>query len=58
MKKYNVTFYYHTNITVAVKAEDEDEALDIAYSEVEDSKYDKVALRNMQEDSGPDVEEV
>lgn len=30
MKKYEVTFYYHTNCTVEVEAENEEEALEIA----------------------------
>jgi len=59
MKKYNVTFYYHTNCTVEVEAESEEEALDLAELEVSlCDKYADELLEGLQEDSDPDVEEV
>lgn len=39
MAKFNVTLYYHTNVTVEVEAENEEEALEIAEMEVDDEKY-------------------
>jgi len=56
MAKFNVTFYYHTNVTVEVEAENEQEALANAQMEVEDEKYNQTLLNNLQEDNGPDVE--
>lgn len=58
MKKYDVTFYYHSSVTVTVEAEDEESAIDIARDEVCDPKYDETILRNIEEDNDPDVEEV
>ena len=58
MKKYNVTFYYHTNCTVEVEAENEKEALELAESAVCDDKYTEQILWGLQEDDDPDVEEV
>ena len=56
--KYNVTFYYHTNCTVEVEAENEKEALRKAENEVCDDKYIEQILDGLQEDDAPDVEEV
>lgn len=56
MAKFNVTFYYHTNVTVEVEAENKKEALANAQMEVEDEKYNQTLLNNLQEDNGPDVE--
>lgn len=58
MKKYEVTLYYHTNITVEVVASSEEEAIANAYCEAGKEQYDKQALQNMQEDGDPDVEEI
>lgn len=55
-KKYNVTFYYHTNLTVSVKAESEEEALALAQFESEKSCYTQDLLNGLQEDSSPDIE--
>ena len=57
-KKYNVTFYYHTQVVVSVEAEDEDEALDIAEMEVCDEKYNEQIFSNLTEDGDTDVDEV
>ena len=54
--KYEVTFYYHTNCTVTVEAENEDEALALAENEVCDDKYTEQILWGLQEDDAPDVE--
>ena len=56
MAKFNVTFYYHTNVTVEVEAENEKEALEIAEMEVDDEKYNEQILGGLQEDNAPDVE--
>lgn len=56
--KYEVTFYYHTNCTVTVEAENEKEALKKAESEVCDSKYEAQIMEGLQEDDSPDVVEV
>lgn len=58
MKKYEVTLYYHTSLTVEVEAKNEEDAIANAYAEACDSKYDAQVLNNIQEDGGPDVEEV
>lgn len=58
MKKYEVTFYYHTNCTVKVEAENEEEALAIAENKVCDPKYEAQIMEGLQEDDDPDVEEV
>lgn len=56
MAKFNVTFYYHTNVTVEVEAENEEDALEIAEMEVDDEKYNEQILGGLQEDNAPDVE--
>lgn len=58
MKKYEVTLYYHTNVTVVVEAENEDEAIANGILEAGKSEYDCQALANCVEDSDPTVEEV
>ena len=55
-KKYNVTFYYHTNLTVSVEAESEEKALALAQFESEKSCYTQDLLNGLQEDSSPDIE--
>lgn len=54
--KYEVTLYYHTNVIVVVEAENEEEAIENAYLEVGDEKYDAQILHNVTEDADPDVE--
>ena len=58
MKKYEVTFYYHTNAIVEVKANSEEEALEKAEIEVGKKKYDAQIIHNVQEDGAPDVYEI
>ena len=58
MAKFNVTLYYHTNVTVEVEAANEQEAKQMAYSQVGTDKYNQQLLDGMQEDSAPDVEQV
>lgn len=55
MAKFNVTFYYHTSVTVEVEAENEEEALSNAQMEVDDEKYNEQILGNLDEDNDPDV---
>ena len=55
-KKYNVTFYYHTNLTVSVEAESEEEALALAEAESVNECYTQDLLNGLQEDSSPDIE--
>jgi len=57
-KKYAVTFYYHTCVTVEVKANNEEEALENAEFEVGKKKYDAQIVHNVQCDAAPDVEEI
>lgn len=56
--KYSVQLYYHTTVTVEVEAENEQDAIEAAYTEVEDPKYDEQLKMNLTEDGDPDVEEV
>ena len=58
LKKYDVTFYYHTMATVTVEAENEDEALELAESEVTSDECTKQILSNLTEDGDTDVDEV
>lgn len=58
MKKYEVTFYYHTNCTVVVEAENEEEALELAESEVCNDECEAQIMEGLQEDDSPDVVEV
>ena len=58
MAKFNVTLYYHTNVTVEVEASNEQEARNLAYTKVSDEKYNQQILDGLQEDSAPDVEQV
>lgn len=55
MKKYTVTFYYHTYGTVTVEAENEEEAIELADpSDIANCQL----LANLQEDNNPDAEEL
>ena len=60
LKKYDVTFYYHTQVVVQVEATDEDEAKKLAESEVESCKdyTTEQILANLTEDGDTDVDEV
>lgn len=58
MKEYNVTFYYHTSLTVKVEANSEEEALEKARNEQCDDKYNYDLLVGMQEDGDPDIEQL
>ena len=55
MAKFNVTLYYHTNVTVEVEADNEQEALELAEMEVDDEKYNEQLLGNLDKDNDPDV---
>lgn len=55
---YNVTLYFHTNVTVRVKAANEEEAIMEAHLEAGKKKYDANLINNMQEDMDPDVQEI
>lgn len=57
IKKYNVTLYYHTNLTVQVEAESEEAARKAAYAEAEKECYIPKLIEGLQEDNEPDVEE-
>jgi hypothetical protein len=56
IKKYNVTLYYHTNLTVQVEAESEEAARKAAYAEAEKECYIPKLIEGLQEDSAPDVD--
>ena len=60
MKKYNVTLYYHTNVTVTVETDSEDECeiIELAREEATSCDYDKELLGGLEEDSSPDIEEI
>ena len=60
MKNYNVTLYYHTNITVYVDANSAREAVEQArqYAARDDNDAVEVLLGGLVEDDTPDVEEV
>jgi len=58
MKKYAVTLYYHSSITVVVEAESEDEAIEYAHEEACEEKYNDDFNMNAQEDGAPDVREL
>lgn len=51
MKKYKVTYYYHTNATVTVEAETEEEAIEKGYSLIENDDL----IEGLQEDDSPDA---
>lgn len=55
-KRYKVTLYYHTNVTVEVEAKDEQEAINLAYDE--SAYHTQELLDGLQEDSSPDVETI
>lgn len=55
-KRYKVTLYYHTNVTVEVEAENEQEAINLAYAE--SALHTQELLDGLQEDSSPDVETI
>jgi len=58
LRKFEVTLYYHTNVTITVEAEDEESAEDIAREKACDDEYTKQLLEGLQEDDSPDVEEI
>lgn len=59
MKKYDVTFYYHTSVTVTVEAENEKEAIRIGREEIcDDKKYEEILLDNLDADDAPDAYEI
>lgn len=57
MAKFNVTLYYHTNVTVEVEAENEQEARNLAYAKVDDDKYNDILLDGLQSE-GSDVDKI
>lgn len=58
MKKYRVTFYYHSNVSVDVEAETEGEAVCLAQDKVCSPIYERQILDGIEEDSNQDVEEI
>lgn len=57
MAKFNVTLYYHTNVTVEVEAKNEQEARNLAYAKVDDEKYNDILLGGLQSE-GSDVDKI
>lgn len=57
-KTYEVTLYYHTNVTVRVNAPSERDALLAAYAKVGGKEYERLLLEGLQEDDSPDVKEI
>lgn len=58
MKKYSVSLFFHTSITIDVEAEDEHEAIGKARAETSNESHQKSLIYGMQEDSNPDVSEI
>jgi len=58
MKKYSVSLYFHTMVTIEVEAENEKAAIQKAYAESDDPKYNEPILKNLQEDDDPSVVEL
>lgn len=58
MKKYQVTFYYHTNCVVEVEAENDKEALLIAEDKLCTDECEKQIMEGLVEDDSPDVREI
>jgi len=56
--KYAVTFYYHSNCTVEVEAENEREAKEMAYSMLGGEDTTNQILEGLQEDDSPTIEEI
>lgn len=57
-RKYEVTLYFHTNVTVEVEADDETKAVDAARNESCRDEYAEAILSGLQEDDSPDVNEI
>lgn len=57
-KTYTVHFSYYTSIDIEVNADNEDEALELAKSEVSNEKYNQHLLDNLDEACDPEVIDV
>lgn len=57
-RKFEVTLYYHTNVTVEVEADDETKAVDAAMAESCRDEYAEAILSGLQEDDSPDIKEI
>ena len=55
MKKYEVTFYYHTNMVVVVEAENEKQALERAQAESEKECNIPILLAGLERDDDTDI---
>lgn len=57
MKKYRVTLYYHTSVDVDVELDSTNRADILLYAREKacNPDCDKEILRNLQEDSGPEI---
>ena len=58
MKKYSVTFYYRTKLTVEVEANSEIEAFEKASDEQSDDKYNYDLLNGLQEGGSAEIVEI
>lgn len=56
-KKFDVTFYYHTNLTITVEAENEEEAKRLAEAEEDNECNVSQLLAGLQHDGATDVYE-
>jgi hypothetical protein len=54
--KYEVTLYFHTYVSVVVEADNDKDAIENAYLESGNKKYDKPLLNHLTKDADPDVE--
>ena len=55
LKKYKVTLYYHSSLTLEVNAENEKEAVEIAKDEACLQENKEIMLENLIEDDSPDT---
>lgn len=55
LKKYKVTLYYHSSLTLEVNAENEKEAVEIARDEACLRENEEIMLESLIEDDSPDI---
>lgn len=57
-KSYEVSLYFHTNITIKVKAKNRKEALEKAYSIAEEKESIDILVDGLIEDDSPDIVQI
>lgn len=58
MKQYEVTVYLHTNCTVIVEADNENDAVDVAFQKLDDGENIEQCMAGFVSDGAPDVFEL